>query len=301
MNEVDEAPRCGHVAIVGRPNVGKSTLMNRVLGQKLSITSRRPQTTRHNVLGICTEGAVQIVFTDTPGVPGRPTSLMDAHFGQAVSAALLGVDAVLMVAGGTRWGEADERIMRTLPDDCPRVLALNKVDVLADKGILLPHLQRLSGLGFAAMMPISARRGEGVPRLLEELRALLPSAEHQYDAEQLTDRPERFFAAEMVREQLMRQLGQELPYRVEAELERMVEESDGRRIIDIAILVDRPSHKGMVIGRGGQRLRQLGQRAREAMEELFGAPVVLRLWVKMSPGWTDNPQVLAQLGFGAER
>jgi len=290
------------VAIVGRPNVGKSTLLNRLVGQKISITSRRPQTTRHRVLGIVTRPDVQLVFVDTPGLQARHGSALNRAMNRAVSEALGSVDAIVLVVEALRFGPEDKAVLAQLPANAKVVLAVNQVDRLERREQLLPFLQQCAQAhGFAAIVPLSAKTGHQTSALVDELAKLMPEAGPLYGEDELTDRSERFLAAELIREKLFRLLGAELPYASAVEIERFeVEGEDNRtgglRRIHAAILVDRPGQKAIVIGQGGSKLKEIATQARQDMEKLFGGKVFLEVWVKVKAGWMDDPAVLKRLG-----
>ncbi len=294
---------CGYVALIGRPNAGKSTLLNRILGQKISITSRKPQTTRHRILGIKTTEQAQVIYVDTPGLhqsTGR--RVINRLMNRAALDALQDVDVVLLLADELRWGEEEDFIVARLRR-CrkPVVLAINKVDRIKPRERLLPHIERLSGLyPFAGIVPVSARSGRNVALLEERLAALLPASPPLFPEDQITDRSERFLAAELVREKLMRRLGQELPYALAVEVERFVLEGKGEGDmlrIHALIWVERPAQKSIVIGRQGRVLKAVGQQARLDMERLFGRKVFLQLWVKVKEKWSDDERALRSLGY----
>jgi GTP-binding protein Era len=288
----------GYVALVGRPNVGKSTLLNRILGQKISITSRRPQTTRHRILGIKTVEQVQAVYVDTPGLHRGGKRAMNRYMNRAASDALQDVDVVVFVVEGTRWTDEDEMVLeklRQLP--CPVILAVNKIDRVSDKKQLLPHLQQLSTrMDFAHIIPLSAQQGTQVAELERVVEGLLPESTPFYPEDQVTDRSLRFMAAELVREKLFRKLGAELPYGITVEIEQFKEE-DGLYRINALIWVERNSQKAIVIGKQGVLLREVGREARLDMEEAFGQKVFLELWVKVKEGWADDERALRSLGY----
>ena len=290
--------RCGYVAIVGRPNVGKSTLLNHILGQKISITSRKPQTTRHQVLGIKTEGNDQIIFVDTPGLHKLEAKAINRLMNRAASSAIKDVDAIIFVVDRTAFTDEDEMVLRQVSNaGVPTILAINKVDILEDKGSLLPHLQTLSERGdFAAIMPISALSQHNVSELEDEVVKFLPQATHFYPEDQITDRSQRFLAAEMVREKITRQLGDELPYAIAVEIEEFKLE-EGILHISALIFVERNGQKRILIGDGGSRLRSIGTDARQDMEALFDCKVMLRLWIKVKSGWSDDERALRSLGY----
>jgi GTP-binding protein Era len=290
--------RCGFVAVVGRPNVGKSTLVNRLLGQKLCITSRRPQTTRHAILGIHTVDASQAVFIDTPGLHRGRKGALNRYLNRTAYASLADVDVVVFVVDRLRWTDEDEAVSERLREHpAPRILVINKVDLLADKAILLPRLEALTKEGgYAGVVPLSAHTGDNVAALERQVLELLPEGEHLFAEDQFTDRSERFLAAELVREKLTRQLDQELPYTLSVEIERF--ERRARLLaIDALIWVERPSQKAIVIGRGGEGLKRVGSRARRDLERLFGQQVLLNLWVRVKEHWTDDEQALQRLGY----
>ena len=293
-----EQLRCGYVAIVGRPNVGKSTLLNYLLGQKISITSRKPQTTRHRVLGIKTEGSHQIIFVDTPGLHKAEEKAINRYMNRAASSTLRDVDVVLFVVDRTAWTEEDDMVLaRVVQSGLPTLLVVNKVDLLQDKSLLLPHLQALAEKApFAAIVPVSALRRQNLADLETEILRLLPESDHFFPEEQITDRSQRFLAAEIVREKIMRQLGDELPYAVTVEIEAFAREGDILHISAV-IFVERKGQKKILIGEGGARLRSIGTDARQDMEALFDSRVMLRLWVKVKSGWSDDERALRSLGY----
>ena len=293
-----EARRCGYVAIVGRPNVGKSTLLNHLLGQKISITSRKPQTTRHQVLGIKTEDQHQIIFVDTPGLHRGAEKAINRFMNRAASSAIKDVDLVVFVVDRTAWTDEDQMVLEQIQSaGIPAILAVNKVDLLADKTALLPQLQILAGMAdFAAVMPLSALQQHNVAQLEHEILKFLPESEHFFPEDQITDRSQRFLAAEIVREKIMRQLGEELPYAVTVEIEEFSMEAAVLHISAV-ILVERKGQKKILIGDKGARLRSIGTDARHDMERLFDNKVMLRLWVKVKSGWSDDERALRSLGY----
>ena len=292
------AKRCGYVAIVGRPNVGKSTLLNHLLGQKISITSRKPQTTRHQVLGIKTEEDHQIIFVDTPGLHKEASKAINRYMNRAASTAIRDVDLVLFLVDRTAWTDEDEMVLEHVKrSGLPAMLVVNKVDLLEDKGVLLPHLQVLAEKGdFAAIVPLSALRQHNVAELEREILPYLPAGDPFYPEEQITDRSMRFLAAEIVREKIMRQLGDELPYAVAVEIEEFSQQGEILHISAL-ILVERKGQKKIIIGEKGARLRSIGSEARQDMERLFDSKVMLRLWVKVKSGWSDDERALRSLGY----
>ena len=294
----EEISRCGYVAIVGRPNVGKSTLLNHILGQKLAITSRKPQTTRHNMLGIKTEGGVQAVYVDTPGLHKNNEKALNRYMNKSASNALRDVDVVVFVVDRMRWTDEDQMVLDKVQHvRCPVILAVNKADRLEDKRELLPHLEWLSQqLPQAEVVPISALHGQNLETLERLVAEHLPESEHFYPEEQITDRSSRFLAAELVREKIMRQLGAELPYQMTVEIEEFKQEG---RILHIhaLILVERDGQKKIIIGDKGERIKRIGQEARKDMEVMFDSKVMLNLWVKVKGGWSDDERALRSLGY----
>lgn len=290
--------RCGYVAIVGRPNVGKSTLLNHILGQKLSITSRKPQTTRHRILGIVTRENTQTVYVDTPGIHGEERKAINRYMNRAATSALKDVDLVLFVVDGLKWSPDDDLVMEKVKaSGLPVMLVINKVDEVDDKEALLPRIQELTVLhGFVEVVPVSALRGHNVGRLQELVAERLPVSPPFFPEDQITDRSSRFLAAEIVREKIMRQLGDEVPYELTVEIEEFKQEGKLRRISAL-ILVEREGQKAIVIGEGGQRLKRIGMEARQDMEKLFNAKIMLSLWVKVKGGWSDDERALKSLGY----
>ena len=290
--------RCGYIAIVGRPNVGKSTLLNYVLGQKLSITSRKPQTTRHQVLGIVTEGDDQMIFVDTPGMHREQPKAINRFMNRAATSALGHVDVVLFLVDRTRWTPEDDLVARALEEvKAPVALVINKIDMLDDRNVLLPWAESLSAQNrFDAVIPISALRANNLEQLRQYSRSHLPEAPHLFPDDQITDRNERFLAAEFIREKIVRQLGDELPYSTAVEIEAFRQE--GRVLhIDALIYVERDGQKKIVIGDKGSRLRAIGTDARKDMEQAFDSKVMLKLWVKVKSGWSDDDRALRSLGY----
>ncbi|MCB1849061.1 MAG: GTPase Era, partial [Halieaceae bacterium] len=295
---VESHRRCGYVAIVGRPNVGKSTLLNHLLGQKISITSRKPQTTRHRVLGIKTEGGNQIIFVDTPGLHMQAGKAINRYMNRAASAAIRDVDVVVMVVDRTAWTEEDAMVLEQVRQGgLPCLLVVNKVDLLEDKAALLPHLQALAAKAdFAAILPVSALRRHNIAELEQEIVKFLPESGYFFPEEQITDRSQRFLAAEIVREKIMRQLGEELPYSITVEIEEFAQQGAVLHIAAL-IFVERKGQKKILVGEGGARLRSIGSDARRDMELLFDSKVMLRLWVKVKSGWSDDERALRSLGY----
>ncbi len=290
--------RCGHVAIIGRPNVGKSTLVNRLVGQKFSITSRKAQTTRHRLLGIKSRAGAQIIYVDTPGLHAGGGRALNRYMNRAASGALVGVDVVLFVVEAGNWTDGDGHVLGRLADaEAPIVVAANKIDRISDKQTLLPFIDELwKRAGFLEVVPISALQGVNTERLEQVLIDALPTRPALYDEDQFTDRSERFLAAELVREKLTDRLGQELPYRLSVEIEAF--QIDGGLLkIGAVIWVERSSQKGMVIGRQGRVLKAVGSEARKDMQALFDRKVFLELWVKVKEGWSNDEQALQRLGY----
>lgn len=293
-----ETRKCGYVAIVGRPNVGKSTLLNHILEQKISITSRKPQTTRHNVLGIKTEGGVQAIYVDTPGMHLQHEKAINRYMNRAASTAIKDVDVVIFIVDKLAWTPEDDMVAERLQYvECPVILAVNKIDQLDDKEDLLPHLQKLAvKLNAAEIVPMSALRGHNLDELQKQVCKRLPEADYFYPEDQITDRTSRFLAAEIVREKITRQLGDELPYQMTVEIEEFSHEG---HIIHIGalILVERDGQKRILIGDKGEKIKQIGQQARLDMELLFDTKVMLKLWVKVKSGWSDDERALRSLGY----
>jgi GTP-binding protein Era len=293
-----EQQKTGYVAIVGRPNVGKSTLLNHILGQKISITSRKPQTTRHQVLGIKTDEHAQVIFVDTPGLHKAETKAINRYMNRAASSAIRDVDVIVMVVDRTSWTDEDEMVLEQVKAaSAPVILVINKVDLLPDKGELLPYLQSVAErYEFKAILPVSALNQHNVDALEEEILSELPWGVHFFPEDQITDRSQRFMAAEIVREKIMRQLGDELPYAVAVEIEEFKQQGKVLHISAL-ILVERKGQKQILIGGGGSRLRSIGSDARRDMEPMFDSQVMLRLWVKVKSGWSDDERALRSLGY----
>ncbi|MBU29002.1 MAG: GTPase Era [Gammaproteobacteria bacterium] len=288
----------GFVAIVGRPNVGKSTLLNHVLGFKLSITSRKPQTTRHRILGIWTEGEIQIAFVDTPGMHTAQPKVMNRVMNRTAEQAIAGVDAVIMLTEGKIWNELDELVFQKVRrSSCPSYWVINKVDKLDNKNELLPHIQTvITDHVFDEVFPISARKNLNLEPLLDRLKEQMPIGSFMYEEDQLTDRSERFLAAEIVREQIMRQLGDEVPYETTVEIESFERNAD---LVGIHALiwVERDGQKAILVGESGGRLKQIGIEARKRLEDLLAARVALKLWVKIRASWSNDERALKSLGY----
>jgi GTP-binding protein Era len=289
--------RCGTVALVGRPNTGKSSLLNRLVGEKLSIVSARPQTTRHLVTGILTRPGCQYIFIDAPGNPPRLKSVLHKALNRRVAEAASQADVVLFVLEALRFGPEDRAALERIPAGQKVVAVVNKVDTVARSADLIPFLDRLQkARDFAALVPVSARTGKNLPELLRVIAEALPEGPAAYPEDQLTDRDERFFAAEALREKLFETLGEELPYRCEVMIDSFKEEGRLRRI-EATILVERGSQKAIVLGKGGERLKAMASAARKDLERLFEGKVYLGVWVKVRRAWTDDARVLRQLGY----
>ncbi|MGX8940785.1 GTPase Era [Symbiopectobacterium sp. Eva_TO] len=295
----EEQTYCGFVAIVGRPNVGKSTLLNELLGQKVSITSRKPQTTRHRIMGIHTEGPYQAIYVDTPGLHIEEKRAINRLMNRAASSSIGDVELIIFVVEGTHWTDDDEMVVGKLRDQKrPVLLAINKIDNVTDKTKLLPHIQFLSEkMNFLDVVPLSAEKGTNVDTIASIVRKHLPVAEHHFPEDYITDRSQRFMAAEIIREKLMRFLGEELPYSVTVEIERFVTNNRGGYDINGLILVERDGQKKMVIGNKGAKIKTIGIEARQDMEAMFEAKVHLELWVKVKSGWADDERALRSLGY----
>ncbi|MDT8397639.1 MAG: GTPase Era [Pseudomonadales bacterium] len=290
--------KCGLVALIGRPNVGKSTLLNYLIGQKLSITSRKPQTTRHRILGIKTTDDVQIIYVDTPGLHSRNDKALNRYMNKTVGSVIQDVDVILFVVDRVRWTEEDELVFSNLQQaSCPVLLLVNKSDLLDDKEVLLPFIDKISKRRvFSEIIPLSALKGHNVQELEKAIVHYLPQGPFMFPAEQLTDKNSRFIAAEFIREKITRQMGEELPYEVAVEIEEFREIS-GILHISALILVEKAGQKKIVIGQDGKRLRLIGSEARKDLERLFDIKVMLKLWVKVKGGWSDDDRALRSLGY----
>ena len=303
LSDVPESPqqvtprRCGLVAIVGRPNVGKSTLLNALVGQKISITSNKAQTTRHRITGIRTQGAAQFVFVDTPGFQTKHAAALNRTLNRTVQATLSDVDVVLFVVEAGRFALPDAKVLALLPADKPGLLIANKLDEMARRNDVLPWLKSMQDRhAFAEFVPMSATRDADVQRLLGIVEPYLPEQPWLYEEDALTDRSERFLAGEMIREKLFRLTGDELPYSCTVVIDKFEEEGDLRRIA-ASIVVERDSHKGMVIGEGGEKLKRIGSETRQELERLWQAKVFLEVWVKVRSGWADDESHLRSYGY----
>ncbi len=305
MTEQPEAFRSGFIAIVGRPNVGKSTLLNHLIGQKISITSRKAQTTRHRIHGIYTDEHTQFVFVDTPGFQTKHMNALNRGMNRVVTSSLREVQVVMYVLEALRYDERDQAVLKLLPDNRPVILGINTIDEVADKGQLFAFAERVAQdfkhvlsrvEGFADIVPVSAKLGSKLDELRAALRRHLPTGGLIYDKDDITDRSERFLAAEMLREKIFRFTGDELPYSTSVVIEQFKMEGKLRRI-HAAILVDREAHKAMLIGKKGEKLKEIATQARLDMEKLFDGKVFLEVFVKLRSGWADDERVLRSLGY----
>lgn len=289
--------RCGTVAIVGRPNVGKSTLLNHILGVKLSITSRKAQTTRHRLLGIHTTEDTQYLFVDTPGFQQKHINALNRSLNKTVTQVISEVDCILLVVEPTYLSDADRKVISLLPNSVPVILVVNKADLMKDKSKLLPLIEDFSKtFAFAEIVPVSARKQQNLEQLLYALRKYLPAQAAIYSEDDLTDKNERFLAAEILREKVFRLIGDEIPYAVAVEIEQFTQEGQLRRI-HAAIIVDKDTQKPVLIGKGGEKLKQISTEARTDMESLFGGKVWLETWVKVKGGWADDERAIQSLGY----
>lgn len=290
--------RCGFVTVVGRPNVGKSTLVNRVVGRKFSITSNRPQTTRHRILGVATSDTSQIIFVDTPGIHTGHTRALNRYMNRVASRALIGVDLIMMVVEASGWIRDDDYILERIGAEVtPVVLVLNKIDRFKRREAILPVLgDTARRYDFAATVPVCARTGQNLDRLQSVVETRMPIGQPVFPKDHYTDRSEAFLAAEIVREKLIRRLGQELPHRLTVEIERFVEQKR-RTLVNVLVWVERKQHKAIVIGKDGGRLKEAGSAARRDIARMLGRPVHLEIWVKVREGWSDDDRALRGLGF----
>lgn len=309
-NQQNSEFRTGYVAIVGRPNVGKSTIMNHILGQKLSITSRKPQTTRHRIMGIFTNENMQAIFVDTPGIHAKEIKAINERMNKTATSALVDVDVVLFVIDGLKWVSDDELVFEKIQNlSVPVVAVINKADTIKDKTAMLPLMEKLHATGvFADVIPVSALRGHNLSQLTDIIRQYLPKAEPIYDSEQITDRSERFLASEIIREKIMRTSGDEIPYDLTVQIDTFKDEpahqdpKTGKwrkavTFIDATIFVERQGQKVIVIGDKGEKIKKIGMGARTDMEQMFGKKVMLTLWVKVKKGWSDDERALTSLGY----
>ena len=293
--------RCGYVAIVGRPNVGKSTLLNSLVGQKVSITSKKSQTTRHRINGILTDAQSQFIFVDTPGFQTRHTNRLNSGMNRTVTQSMRDVDVVILVIEALRFDDRDKLVTKLLPvnnkQGKPVILVINKVDRLRDKSQLLPFLEKMAKeYTFSAIVPVSAEQGTQLPDLINTIRLYLPQNPPVFGEDEVTDRSERFIAAELVREKLFRLLGEEIPYSTSVVIDQFTTEGELRKI-HASIIVDKANQKAIVIGKDGEKLKVIGTQARKDMEKIFGSKVYLEVWVKVKSGWADDAQVLKNLGY----
>lgn len=297
-SEMPKIFHCGRIAIVGRPNVGKSTLLNQCIGQKLSIISRKPQTTRHRILGIKTTPTAQFIYVDTPGLHQDTPRALNRYMNRTAQHAIHDVHLILFMVDSLRWKKEDDWVLQKIQQTkTPIILIVNKVDKISNKTLLLPYLEGLAKKAdFAEIIPLSARKISDMKKLEQTIVSYLPVGEAQFATDQITDRSERFFAAEIIREKLMRSLGQELPYVTTVEIENF-QEKEGQLRISAVIYVDKAGQKAIVIGEKGARLKQIGKQARLDMQILFGAKIFLELWVKVKQGWADDEKALQRLGY----
>jgi len=295
-----ESTHAGLIAIVGRPNVGKSTLLNALLGQKISITSRKPQTTRHRILGILTQENRQAILVDTPGLHSDEKRAINRLMNRAATSSIAEVELIVFLVEGTHWTKDDELVLNKIKKSgSPCILVVNKIDNIADKDALLPHLQKLGALhNFTDIVPISASKGNGVDTIKKLCLESLPTSDFWFPEDHITDRSSRFMASEIIREKLIRFTGDELPYSTTVEIEQFKMDDKGIIHINALVLVERDSQKRMVIGNKGERLKTIGQEARRDMENLFDSKVFLETWVKVKSGWADDERALRSLGYG---
>ena len=290
--------RTGFIAIIGRPNVGKSTLLNNLIGQKISITSKKAQTTRHRITGVLTDDASQFIFVDTPGFQNLHTNRLNSLMNRTVTQSIKDVDVVIFVIESLHFDERDRLVLKLLPTDRPVILVINKIDQLSEKSRLLPFLAKMAKeFTFTAMVPVSAQEKLQLPDLLSTIRPHLPVNQPLFEPDESTDRSERFIAAELIREKLFRLTGEEIPYSTSITIDQFTTENDLRKI-HACIIVDKSGHKAIIIGKGGEKLKMIGTQARKDMESIFGGKVYLEIWVKVKSGWADDAQMLKSLGYG---
>ena len=293
--------KSGYVSIVGKTNAGKSTLLNNILGQKIAITSRKPQTTRHRFLGIKTEGLNQIIFIDTPGFHSGQKRALNRYMNKVASNAMRGVDIVLYVVDSLKWGEEDFSRVQSISEETTIILVVNKVDKLEEKNLLLPFIEERSKEDiFSNIIPISALKDIGIDELLNSICNKLPEGDHLYPEDQVTDISEKFLASEIIREKCINRLGDELPYRISISIERF-SELKGITHIDSAIFVEKESQKGMLIGKSGSQLKAIGTSSRKELEKLLDTKVMLKTWVKVKSGWSDNESLLPSMGYDFDK
>ena len=289
--------KTGYISIIGRPNVGKSTLLNHLIKQKISITSRKAQTTRHRIHGILTDAQSQFIFVDTPGFQTRHRSQLNQVMNQVVLQSMQDVDVVVFVVEAGRFGREDEQVLGQLPRNLPVILVINKIDLLPDKLQLLPFIQKMADVfEFSAIVPVSALQNRQLSALIEAIRQHLPENPFLFAEDEITDRSERFLAAELLREKVFRQIGEEVPYSVSVVIEQFTVEGNLRRI-HACILVERENQKAIIIGKQGKKLKDIATQARKDMEMLFGSKVYLEVWVKVKSGWADDMAALKSLGY----
>ncbi|WP_350283854.1 GTPase Era [Nitrosomonas sp.] len=289
--------KTGYISIIGRPNVGKSTLLNHLIKQKISITSRKAQTTRHRIHGILTDAQSQFIFVDTPGFQTRHRSQLNQAMNRVVLQSMQDVDVVVFVVEAGRFGQEDEQVLGQLPRSLPVILVINKIDLLPDKLQLLPFIQKMADVfEFSAIVPVSALQNRQLSALIEAIRQHLPENSFLFAEDEITDRSERFLAAELLREKVFRQIGEEVPYSVSVVIEQFTVEGNLRRI-HACILVERENQKAIIIGKQGKKLKDMATQARKDMEMLFGSKVYLEVWVKVKSGWADDITALKSLGY----
>ena len=301
MSEDMHPFKCGYIAIIGRPNVGKSTLLNRILGMKLSITSRKPQTTRHQILGVKTTDTCQSIYVDTPGIHSGGKKAINRYMNKAASSVIHDVDVILFLVQSLKWTDEDQMVLNKLENvDVPVILVVNKTDAVEKKDEMLPYLQEISQkYDFQRIIPISAKNGTNVDELETLIEELLPENQPFFSEDQVTDRSERFLVAELIREKLVRELGKELPYQTTVEIERY-KEKENITEIHAVILVETKGQKAIIIGNKGMRLKSIGTKARKDMEKLIDRKVFLQLWVKVKEGWSDSESALRSLGYDSD-
>ncbi|WAV89857.1 GTPase Era [Oxalobacter aliiformigenes] len=296
-DQKDSHFRCGYIAIVGRPNVGKSTLMNELIGAKVSITSRKAQTTRHRIMGIQTDDDAQFVYVDTPGFQTRYNNALNKNLNRTVKDTLSTADVIVFVVDAGVYGPADQQVLDLIPESVPAILVINKTDKVKEKAELIPFAEKIAALrDFAAIVPVSARQRFQLNRLEEEIRHLLPENPPFFSLDDVTDRSERFMAAEIIREKIFRYTGDELPYTSTVVIEQFERKEKICRVF-AAVLVERDAHKAMIIGHKGEKLKEISTEARLDMEKMFGVPVYLEIWVKVKSGWADNEAGLRAYGY----
>ncbi|MDH5483893.1 MAG: GTPase Era [Gammaproteobacteria bacterium] len=301
MTDDKHAFKCGYIAIIGRPNMGKSTLLNHILGQKLSITSRKPQTTRHQILGVKTTKSCQSIYVDTPGIHGGGKKAINRYMNKAASSVIHDVDVILFLVQSLKWTDDDQMVLSKLEHvDVPVILVINKTDTVENKDDMLPYLQELSQkYSFERIIPVSAKKGSNVNQLELLIEELLPENQPLFSEDQLTDRSERFLVAEIIREKLIRELGNELPYQTTVGIEQY-KEKENITEIHAVILVETKGQKAIIIGNKGMRLKSIGTKARKDMEKLIDQKVFLQLWVKVKEGWSDSESALRSLGYDSD-